>query len=580
MSSSTRLGTRISTRVNKLAARKVADRDSIQQICDQPAARKLMSWLDTVLQDETLTEAEYEKYEEMCASQIDDLFAEEDVKLPRLRSEKSSLEAEVAALQQELLECQERERVFSKQYNILSERDQRIRETGGRCTSRLGDGDNLNTTAASKVLQHRFEKQLEGLDTVIRDHIRLHQQDQGAAKFLSSFPLGDYVEAELEFTKALGKYSEKLFFPGISRVPGNPRDCALVETDEEDKENSRRSVSNSYRRVRDTVRRVKSTYLERQEEKIAETVNSAANEAKVMCLKSLIGDLTNDKFPKDEETLNRMAEEYSIACIRKEDEVKLLWKTQCLPLMVQLKNLLDVSILCGNYKLKLARQNYFMSRQDKIIDNLLSQLSRQELLQIMLEHEHRTHKESIDMLQDMLGHVSLLNKTMSQQRALVHGEDAIRPLKADKLCLGGNDKTLNCVITMLRSYLKQDTHNIFHTYEDLAGAITRLVGEAEGAREDSATAANNVSNVAASLDDHLDGCAKCIDKGFTSTTMEEDRLAKSIEELEHLACSLKDSFTSKTEAIRNSDTVGIARKLFVWFFTDPSKLNEVLHGEF
>ena len=52
---------------------------------------------------------------------------------------------------------------------------------------------------------------------------------------------------------------------------------------------------------------------------------------------------------------------------------------------------------------------------------------------------------------------------------------------------------------MLRSYLKQDTHNIFHTYEDLAGAITRLVGEAEGAREDSATAANNVSNVAASL---------------------------------------------------------------------------------
>ena len=50
MSSSTRLGTRISTRVNKLAARKVADRDAIQQICDQPAARKLMTWLDTVLQ--------------------------------------------------------------------------------------------------------------------------------------------------------------------------------------------------------------------------------------------------------------------------------------------------------------------------------------------------------------------------------------------------------------------------------------------------------------------------------------------------------------------------------------------------
>ena len=62
--------------------------------------------------------------------------------------------------------------------------------------------------------------------------------------------------------------------------------------------------------------------------------------------------------------------------------------------------------------------------------------------------------------------------------------------------------------------------------------------------------------------------------------MEEDRLEKSIEELELLASSLKESFNSKTEAIRNSDTVGIARKLFVWFFTDPNKLNEVLHGDF
>ena len=65
--------------------------------------------------------------------------------------------------------------------------------------------------------------------------------------------------------------------------------------------------------------------------------------------------------------------------------------------------------------------------------------------------------------------------------------------------MGGNDKTLNCVITMLRSYLKQDTHNIFHTYEDLAGAITRLVEETEESRGDAAAATNTVSSVAASL---------------------------------------------------------------------------------
>lgn len=580
MSNSARVGTRISTRVNKLAARKVTDRDAVQQICDQPAARKFMSWLDTVLQEETLTEVEYERYEEMCASEIDDLFAEEDVKLPRLRSEKSGLEAEVAALQQELLECQDSEKVFSRQYNILSDRDQKVRETAGRCGSRLGDENNLNTAAASKVLQHRFEKQLEALDTVIRDHIKLHQEDEGAANFLASFPFEDYIETELDFTKALGKYAEKLFFPGINRVHGNPRDCALVGTDGEDKENSRRSLTGNYRKVRDTVRRVKSTYLERQEETIAETVNMAASQAKIEALKSLIVDLTGDKYPKDEETLNTMAQEYSIACIRKEDDIKMLWHTECVPLMNQLKNLLDVSILCGNYKLKLARQNYFISRQDKIIDNLLSQLSRQELLQLMLEHEHRTHKESVDLLQEVLGHVSLLNRTMTQQRSLVNGDDAVRPVKVNKLCLCPNDKTLNSTITMLRTYLKQDSHNIFHTFEDLAGAISALVKEVGEAKEDSSVATSTVSNITASLDQDLSGCAKCIDKGFTSTTHEEDRLGKEIEELEHLASSLRDNFSSKTEAIKSSDTVGVARKLFVWFFTDPTKLNEILHGEF
>ena len=62
--------------------------------------------------------------------------------------------------------------------------------------------------------------------------------------------------------------------------------------------------------------------MERQEETIAETVNMAASQAKINALKSLIVDLTGDKYPKDEETLNTMAQEYSIACIRKEDDVR------------------------------------------------------------------------------------------------------------------------------------------------------------------------------------------------------------------------------------------------------------------
>lgn len=71
-----------------------------------------------------------------------------------------------------------------------------------------------------------------------------------------------------------------------------------------------------------------------------------------------------------------------------------------------------------------------------------------------------------------------------------------------------------------------------------------------------------------------------MEKGFTSTTEEEDHIAKSVQELEHLAVALRDTFISNTEQIRNSDAVSVARKLFVWFFTDPEKITEVLYGDF
>ena len=335
-STSTRVGTRISSRVNKLAGRKIADRDTIQQICDNTSARKLMTWLDTVLQDEALTEAEYELWEEMEAGQIEDLFSPEDGKLPGMRTEKNALEAEIAALEQELVESEERESVYAKQHNILSDQAQRSRDLANKADSRLGSGDSIKATAAGKVLQHRYEKQLDSLQTIVQEHISLHEQDKQAATFLSSLPFEDYVSSEVEFTRALGRYSEKLFFPGISSVPGNPRDCALVGL--EGKEN-RYSQGGGYKKVKDTVRRVKSTYLANQEEGITESLNLAASQAKAAALKTLISDLTHDKFPRDEATLSRMAEEYSIRAVKKEHDLQLRWRNEGLPLVEQLKNL-------------------------------------------------------------------------------------------------------------------------------------------------------------------------------------------------------------------------------------------------
>ena len=52
---------------------------------------------------------------------------------------------------------------------------------------------------------------------------------------------------------------------------------------------------------------------------------------------------------------------------------------------------------------------------------------------------------------------------------------------------------------MLRSYLKQDSHNIFHTFEEVGAAVRDLIKEVESAKEESAAAVSSVASIAAAL---------------------------------------------------------------------------------
>ena len=569
MHSSTRVGTRISSRFNKLAGQKVADRDTLQQLCSQPLTKKLMEWIDVVLQDETLMLEEYERYQEMKEGVIDDLEIDGETLLPSLKAEKVSLESEIAELEHELQQSEKREEYLGKQLSQLTEESYAISEVVDKTSVELKSDNVYKAQATAKVLQCRFEESLDNLKSTIDDYMSLYEDDKKCLALMSKLDLDGYVKSEKETTVCLGDYCRQLFFPGISGVPGDPRDCHLIGVEDEGKENT--SLS-SNQKAKDIVRIIKGSYRRRQEEKLNESLNVVGKTAQVNTLQKLINDVRNNQYPHSEASLTRMAEELSVHCTKKENDLKTKWEFEGVQMLDKLRSLQGVSLLVGNYNLKRERQNFFISRQDTVIKNLVMQLSRQELIQMILEQELKAHQSGYEILSNVSNHLQALLKSMEEQESLVVGPNAIHPLKEDRLCIIGCDKTLACVLEMLQPFLQKGNQNIFNTYDDLINALKLAIEKRDKSQIDARTSNDKIHEMIETVDGNIRRCGKCFETGFSTSTVQEDKLAQSISELEAIAKDLRDVYLEKCEAIKRNPDLEEYRSLFVKFFTSPHLL--------
>lgn len=67
------------------------------------------------------------------------------------------------------------------------------------------------------------------------------------------------------------------------------------------------------------------------------------------------------------------------------------------------------------------------------------------------------------------------------------------------MCLGTQDRTLNHVTGLLKSYLKESSHNMFHTFEEVEEAVRRLLAEEQGEKERGDAVNTTVSGIVSQL---------------------------------------------------------------------------------
>ena len=513
-----RTATRITSRANKLAKRKVADRECIAQMCDHNATRKLAAWLDEILQEDALMEEEMELWEH--AQLIGDTHTEYQLKDAKLEWEES--QREVEQLEEELRILSKRESSLDNQLNMLADCTEAVIKDTTTADVICNSDQFLKTSAASRVVEQRFTNQLEKMEKAIEGS----SITEGC--FMNS-QFDDYITAELEYTESLTKFCEALFFDGISKIPGGS-DHDYISQDE---------------KIRKTIRRVQDTFLEREESYIADTLHLAAADA-----------LNN--FLKSSPELEKTSEEISLECVRLENGIKEKWQTDIVPLLLNLRSLQDVSILSGNYKLKLLRQDFFTKRQDKVIELLLHQLSRQELLQQQLEHEYHVFRDQSRDLSALDGELERMGRVIISHSALVDGDAALLPKKRDISSYSASDPAISALATILN--LPNSTVCVI--LEDVTAGINSLPSPTPPSV--------NLTSVLSKIHADIVKCDRALACGLTSYQTEIKQAHESIETYSGRMEQYRDDFTGKFVLLKGSEE----RKLRVWFFTDEDKIRD------
>lgn len=305
---------------------------------------------------------------------------------------------------------------------------------------------------------------------------------------------------------------------------------------------------------------------------IAEEVTMRSLQNKITRLKAILSDLKAGKYSAGD---GGRAEDVSVQCVKKECQVRMMWEKEGLGLIHQLRDLQDSPILVGNYCQKLARQNYFMSRQSTFIEQLISQISRHELMVNLLKCELANHSSTVDMMAQLLVQIKDYTNEMKRQTSLVEGDDAILPVKPDRLCIGANETMLTTAIQLLGDAVEQDSKRMFYTHTELLEGVEGV----HSIEETKEAARGTLESSVELIHTNLTRCSTLLEKGLATSAREERKLLGVLEELEPLVTALWEDYNAKSQQATVDEMIKTGRELFVHFYTNPDKLFDVLNNQ-
>eukprot|EP00794_Sanderia_malayensis_P008128 gene8128-8998_t len=442
-----------------------------------------------------------------------------------------------------------------------------------------------NCCGITNVASNDTEKvvsSLENLNQVIQDLLIIHSTEadgnEDDGMFPSKLSPADYFKAEENFTSSLTAYTKRQFFEGIAEMAG-ARDklrYEIMEVNNPERLLIKGDSEETMKAKCKDLSRLQSVYTRSQTHRFESHCNLRKVQACLYKIEDNLSKIAVEPPALDTELLSSRVAKLQKQCAEEGREWKRIFHDELVPLIEELSELQPKKILSGNFDLKIARQNYFISKQDMVIDQLLLQNSRYELLSLLYEIEAKVHRESYHLLSAAK---SFLNEEANGLEERLTEMSNLAQVKPPKETLDSRDTFMQNIYKAIGeddATRSQQKHYI--TCEMLKGSFEKFIAEKKHSL-DSLHKANQTDAIDC-LHRKLQSCFVYIQN---TKHPDDSKISEDISKIEDLLHTLEKSVKGiitdidrKKKVLATDSLKALDRTIFPNFFNDPSRLQRIM----
>ncbi|XP_050403167.2 HAUS augmin-like complex subunit 3 [Patella vulgata] len=562
-----------------------------------------LDWfVNNVHSDNIITASDRQEYKDLESKsteglldgrQLEDALKKMEVVNNETEITEESLSDDISRLRKELEMSKKKKETLIQRRNKLS-----VHHTS--LSHKLTKLTPLESQAKKQYRQHQDQLQTdnikvnESMDGLMKSVSRVTSLYNPATKgegqheevFLSQVNLEDYYQTEEKYTQEITVFTRKQFFQNIGKMTGESEDSRFELLEIKDPESLLVHGENEANTVQDCkeLNRLQHIYPLSETERVFSIVEDKSVKSAVNTASDLLNLLQSGNFPLDTNKLSTQLQETQSSLQTVRRDLSTLLEGD-LPLLVkELAPLQGTHILTGDYNLKLARQDYFTSNQDKVIALLVNQRARNEFLTMAYEVEARHHR-------DIHRHLTAIRLQLQQHlkdwknRMTVMDDPSLKASKYER----GTIDTRDTATTRLHHILVDGDgveKQLFLTYSSLLEGGDKLQQDHQDAYTAMLNTATKHYDKLHTLEDNVRICERSIYEGSSTTGQPvlspppvQDAIKNLDNMLKKLEATIVDSLrviNNKKTALKDDRLLSRERTFFVDFFMNPERINQAM----
>lgn len=424
--------------------------------------------------------------------------------------------------------------------------------------------------------------------TILRQNVHkaleIHGDLSGVDVFPSKLSTDEYFKAEEEFTASLTGFTKRQFFEGIADMAGS-RDKLRYEILEVNKPESLliRGESEDVLQAKcEELQRLQSVYASSQAERLKSHCDLHRINACLHRTEDIISKMQVDQVTLDSGVLNSQLADLRSECEEKSHQLHRIFTDQMAPLIEEMSEMQTAKVLSGNFDLKISRQDYFISKQDEVIQLLLLQNSRYEFLSILYEMEAKSHRDTHYLLSSARSILS------NEETALKKRIDSLVKHSQDKdprETIDSRDHFMQNLFKVLESGDASGNKRSFVTYDMMHANFKAFLQKPRSILDEKDLTDDSILKLLDEIMEELEMCSTdVLGKNVRDSDEPQEDFSEGIAKIEDVITTIEKSVKSaisevdkKKKALASDSMKALQRTLFINFFNDPARMRRIVN---